>query len=93
VDGKFVHSGRRLAQVSVLELLNFVYADLLSWADQDGRKKVNAALEGKIGSGGGVVIDDPSLPASMQGMEAPSWWDDDEDPFADQHTLNNVVTR
>lgn len=74
-------------------MLNFVYADLMEWADQDGRKRVDAALEGRIGATGGIVVDDPDLPASLQGMEAPSWWRDDEDPFADQHTLNNVVTR
>ena len=93
MDGKFIKSGRRIAKVTILELLNFVYADLLEWSDKDGRKKIDAALEGRLGESGGITIDDPTLPESLQGQEAPSWWTDDQDPFAEQHTLSNVVTR
>lgn len=82
-----------MTNVSVLELLNFVYANLMEWSDQESRKKINAALEGRLGESGGEVVSDPTLPESMQGMEAPSWWSSDSDPFADQHTLSNVVPK
>lgn len=75
-------------RLSALELLNFVYSSLMSDTDHEGRLRINAALEGRIGEGGGIVIDDPSMPAALQGQEAPSWWRDDEDPFANQHTIN-----
>lgn len=39
-----------------------------------------AALEGRIGPNGGIVVDDPMLPPELQGKEAPSWWTDEADP-------------
>lgn len=69
-------------------MLNLAYYLLVEHADEDGRRKVDLALEGKIGEGGGEIIDDPALPESLQGVEAPSWWRGDRDPFADQHTIN-----
>jgi hypothetical protein len=74
----------------MLELLNFAYAQLVSYADEEGRKKIDLALEGRIGEHGGELVDDPDLPESMQGMEAPSWWNSDHDPFAEQHQLGGT---
>jgi len=73
-------------------MLNFVYSRLVQDADEEGRKKVDLALAGRLGAHGGEIIDDPMLPASMQGMEAPSWWNSDHDAFADQHTFDNSDT-
>ncbi len=83
-------NGRRLADLSVLEMLNLTYSLLVSEADEEGRKKVNLALAGRLGESGGEIVDDPDLPESMQGMEAPSWWNSDHDPFADQHSLGGT---
>lgn len=82
-----VGPGRRLLDLSAVELLNFVYAKIMDGRDQEARDKVNAALEGRLGESGGIKVDDPDLPASLQGMEAPSWWANDHDPFAEQHTI------
>lgn len=87
VDGRLIEKGRRLLDLSALELLNFAYSILVSSADQEARRRLDALLEGRLGEGGGILVDDDSLPASMQGMEAPSWWTDDHDPFAEQHTI------
>ena len=37
-----------------------------------------------------LVVDyrnDPDMPESMQGMEAPSWWNSDHDPWRETHQL------
>jgi hypothetical protein len=73
-------------------MLNLTLACLLEWADADGRKKIELALEGRLGEHGGEIVDDPDLPASMQGLEAPSWWNSDDDPFADQHQFSSLDT-
>jgi hypothetical protein len=77
----------RITNVSAMELLNFVYMLLVKDADPQAREKINAALEGRVGEGGGIVVDDETLPESLQGKEAPSWWEGDHDPFANQHTI------
>lgn len=92
VDGLLVKQGRRLADLSLIEALNFVLAHLLENADQEGRRKIGLALAGRLGAGGGEIISDPDLPESMQGMEAPSWWNSDHDPFAAQHTFSGGST-
>lgn len=33
------------------------------------------------------VVNDPDLPASMQGQPLPPWWDSSDDPFEDQHVI------
>lgn len=76
-----------------MEALNFVYAHLVENTDAEGRRKIDLSLAGRLGEHGGEIVDDPDLPASMQGMEAPSWWTGDHDPFADQHQLGNTDTR
>jgi len=73
--------------MSIVELLNFSYSLLLKDADPDGRKRIIAALEGRLGPGGGIIIDDPDLPAALQGKEAPAWWTPDHDPFKDTFTV------
>ena len=78
--------------LTVMEMLNFVYARLVEEADADHRRKIDLALAGRLGEHGGEIVDDPDLPAAMQGMEAPSWWTGDHDPFADQHTFGNIDT-
>lgn len=93
VDGWLIGRGRRLADLSALEMLNFVYARLTENADSEHRRKIDLALAGRIGEHGGEIVDDPDLPASMQGMEAPSWWNGDHDPFADTHSLGNTNTQ
>ncbi len=86
-DGRLIRHGKRLTTVSALELLNFVYAELVKDATQEQREKINAVLEGRVGAGGGIVVDDPLLPETLQGQEAPSWWNDDHDPFSDVHRI------
>ncbi len=87
VDGRLIQTGRRLVDLAAIEMLNFAYATILDGLDSEQRRRVNAALEGRIGEGGGLVVDDPDLPQALQGQEAPSWWTDDHDAFANQHTI------
>lgn len=84
---------RRLADLSIVEMLNFTLAHLLEGADADHRRKIQLAMEGRLGSSGGEIVDDPDLPEALQGMEAPSWWSSDDDPFANQHDLGSTDTR
>ena len=93
VDGWLIGTGRRLMDLTVIECLNYVYAQLTANADADGRRKIDLALAGLIGEHGGEIVDDPDLPASMQGREAPSWWNGDHDPFAEQHELGGTDTK
>lgn len=79
--------------LTVIECLNFVYARLVENADAAGRRKIDLALSGRLGEHGGEIVDDPDLPASMQGKEAPSWWNGDHDPFSEQHELGSTDTR
>lgn len=79
-----------MLDLSALEMLNYVYARLVENTDADGRRKIDLALAGRLGEHGGEIVDDPDLPAAMQGKEAPSWWNSDHDPFADQHQLGNT---
>jgi len=79
--------------LTVIECLNYVYAQLTANTDVDGRRKIDLALAGRLGEHGGEIVDDPDLPASMQGREAPSWWNGDHDPFADQHELGSTDTQ
>lgn len=69
-------------------MLNFTYWYMVKDADADQRRRIELALVGKLGESGGEIIDDPDLPESMQGVEAPAWWNSDHDPFADQHQLS-----
>ena len=70
-----------------MEMLNYVYYYMVKDAEPEQRRKIDLALAGKLGSNGGEIIDDPDLPASIQGMEAPAWWNSDHDALADQHQL------
>ena len=93
MDGLLITQGRRLADLTAVEMLNFTLARLLDGADGDGRHKIDLALEGRLGDHGGEIIDDADLPESMQGVEAPSWWNSNDDPFADTHDLGGTDTR
>jgi len=79
-----------MVDLTIQELMSFVYAMLVEGADAKGRKKIDALFAGRLGSGGGIIVDDPDLPESLQGQEAPSWWDDDPNPLADVHTIDNA---
>jgi hypothetical protein len=79
-----------LATIGLVELLNFAYARLMENADEDDRKRIDMTLAGRIGEGGGEIVDDPDLPDEMQGLEAPSWWNSDHDPFSDQLNLGGT---
>lgn len=78
---------QRLLRLSAHEALNFAYAHLVDGADHETRLKIDAALSGNLGEGGGQIVNDPDLPDAMQGMEAPAWWSSDEDPFQDTFTV------
>ena len=43
---------------------------MVAGLDAEHRKKLDYALR----RDSAVVIDDPDLPASMQGLRPPSWW-------------------
>lgn len=81
-DGKLVKIGRRLLSTPIMELLNFVWADVFEGLDGKQRRHLLASFEGRVGPDGGILVDDPDLPAEMQGMEAPAWWDADYDPMS-----------
>lgn len=85
-----IKGGRRLLELSAIEMLNLAYAMLVSDSDDEHRKRIDLALAGKIGESGGEIVADPDLPDEMQGLEAPSWWNSDHDPFADQHQLGST---
>lgn len=68
-------TGGRLLGRSAVETLNLVYSHLVSELDWKQRLKLDGALLGKLGPNGGWIIDDPDLPAELQGKEAPDWWD------------------
>lgn len=80
----------RLIRMSLLALLDFTYYYLVKDADADGRRKIDLALAGRLGESGGEIVDDPDLPASLQGKEAPAWWNSEHDAFADQHDLGSA---
>jgi len=87
IDGRLVETGRRITNLTALELLNFSYYLLVKDAPPENRERINAILEGRVGPSGGIIVDDDTLPESLRGKEAPSWWRNDYDPFADQHQL------
>ena len=87
LDGRVIAFGRRLVKLSALEVLNFSFSNILEGLDGESRKRALAALEGRLGPNGGILIDDPDLPESLQGQEAPDWWKDDHDPFQDTFTV------
>jgi len=81
LDGRLIRdSGRRLLDLSAVALLHFAYACLVEHADADQRKKIDAALTGRLGSRGGILTDedDESIPAPLRGKEAPEWWTGDQ---------------
>lgn len=69
-------------------MLNYAYWYLVKDAEEEQRRRIDMALEGRLGESGGEIVDDPALPASMQGKEAPVWWNGDHDAFANQHELS-----
>ena len=79
-----------MLDLSVQELLSYVYAMLVENADVKGRRKIDALFAGKLGPSGGIIVEDPDLPEMLQGQEAPSWWEDDHNPWADSQTISNV---
>lgn len=55
------------------ELLSWGYSVMVANLDTEHRRKFDHALRPDAA----VVIDDPELPVSMQGLRPPSWWDGD----------------
>lgn len=79
-----------MARLSLSALLNFTYYYMVKKTDAEGRRRIDLALAGRLGESGGEIVDDPDLPASLQGKEAPTWWRADDDPFADQQSLGDA---
>jgi len=77
----------RLVNLSAVDLLDYAYFMLTKDRDAATLRKIELMLMGRLGEHGGEIIDDPDLPESMQGMEAPSWWNGSHDPWAEQHRL------
>ena len=82
-------SGLRLATIDSLGLLDYAYSELIEGADAEHKLRIDATLLGRIGENGGFIIDDPELPAALQGKEAPSWWNPYEKAF-EMTTLTDV---
>lgn len=55
--------------------MNYAYAQMTDGLDWERKMRVDGALLGKIGPNGGWIIDDPLMPASLRGQEAPEWYD------------------
>lgn len=70
--------------LSVPELLNKAWSHMVKDLDSQGRAKLEAAMEGRLGPHGGILVDDPDLPADLQGKEAPSWWDGASVEYSDE---------
>lgn len=80
--------GARIHTASASELMAYTYAEFIArFPDTESRNRAEAWLRGKLGAKGGYIIDDPALPESMQGKEAPSWWTPDHDPFKNQQRV------
>ncbi len=73
LDGRLVEQGRRLADLDAGELLSWGYYVMVSGMDAEHRAKLDYALRPDAA----VVINDPELPASMQGLRPPAWWKGD----------------
>lgn len=87
LDGLLVPH-QRLLKLSGIEVLNYGYAHLMKGKESKERVYIQAWLEGRIGPGGGIIIEDDTLPESMQGMEAPAWWNEGpQNPFSDTFTV------
>lgn len=71
-----------------MELLNWTFAYMMEDKEPRERRYILAALEGRLGPNGGILVDDPDLPAEMQGQEAPAWWDDGVTDMGDTFTIN-----
>lgn len=85
LHGRLVPYRIRLHELCALDLLAYAYDQLMAGATSvDDQNRVEAWLRGKLGPGGGYIVDDPDMPESMRGVEAPRWWVPDEDPFANQ---------
>lgn len=82
LDGYLALSGSaRLNSLPFDRALNLVYQHLVKDADSKQRKHLDDALSGRIGAAGGLIIEDDRLPASLQGREAPSWFDENHNPY------------
>lgn len=90
VDGRLIAQGRRLMELSAVEVLNYSYSQIVQHADEKQRRKIDDILAGKIGPHGGYIIDDPDLPAALQGQEAPEWWDPYHDPWENAQRVASV---
>lgn len=87
LDGSLVPQ-TRLLNLNCIEILNYGFAFLMEGLDARQRAHIMASLEGRVGPGGGILVDDPDLPAELQGREAPSWWSESpENPFSDTFTV------
>lgn len=85
LHGRLVPSGVKLHDLNCVDLLAYAYDQLMAGVQSvDDQNRVEAWLRGKLGPGGGYIVDDPDMPVSMQGIEAPKWWVPDDDPFANQ---------
>jgi len=81
-------SGRRLLDVPVGELLSFAWANIYDKANDKAQRKLDLLVRGRLGQDGGEIMDDPNLPESLRGAEAPDWFTTEEDPFDDQWNLS-----
>ncbi|HUV09716.1 MAG TPA: hypothetical protein VMX12_01990 [Acidimicrobiia bacterium] len=63
---------RRLRDLDAGELLSVSYSLMVENLDTEKRRELDHALMPRAK----VAIDDPDLPAELQGMKPPSWWGD-----------------
>jgi hypothetical protein len=70
-------------------MINYVYSDIVDGLDPKQKRRVDAQLQGRIGPGGGIIVDDPDMPT--YGREAPDWWEDDDDPFSDTQAVPTTM--
>lgn len=68
-----MEKGRRLADLGAGELLSWGYSVMVANLDAEHRHKLDYALRPDEA----VVINDPMLPGSMQGIRPPAWWKGD----------------
>lgn len=70
LDGRLVERGRRLADLDVGELLSWGYSVMVANLDAEHRSKLDYALRPLEV----VMVDDPDLPSSLQGLRPPEGW-------------------
>ena len=82
LDGDLIMQGRRLLDLSAVEVLNICYRQITRDLPDDKRKKIDQQLKKAW-----KKVEDPRLPERLRNMKAPPWFDATQDPWAQTITV------